>query len=106
MHQKVNVLIHHDFSWLCGGVFSTYTRVVEKCVWFLAILWWSDELPYEAFDIFISTVMQQTEDQDDPADGLHILFSKTTLTSSMGQDIMPPSPAGHKGGKRLNIPKK
>lgn len=37
--------------------------------------------------------MQETKDQDDAANGFHITFTQTPLTSGMGQDIPPATPA-------------
>lgn len=59
------------------------TRMVEQCLWFTAILWWSDQFPDEALNVLIPAVMKQTKDQDDTADCLDISFTKPALASGM-----------------------
>lgn len=63
---------------------------------FTPVLWWSDELPDEALDVLISTVVKQAEDQDDTADCLHITFAQPTLTPGVGQYVPPAPPAEEK----------
>ena len=74
--------------------------MVEERVWLLAVLWRRDELPYEALDVLVSTVMQQTEDQDDPADGLHVFLPEAALTPSVAEDVPPAPPPGGTGERQ------
>lgn len=59
----------------------------------LAISRGCDEIPDEAFDILIPSVMIKTVHQDGSADGFNILLSELTFVASMGKDVCPPSPA-------------
>lgn len=70
--------------------------MVEQCLGFTPILWRCDELPDETLDVLISAIMEQTKDQDDTADCLHVAFTQTALTSGMGQDVPPATPTGHR----------
>lgn len=72
------------------------TRVVEQSLGFSPVLWWSDELPDEALDVLISTVVKEAEDQDDTADRLHITFAQPTLTPGVGQYVPPAPPTEEK----------
>lgn len=74
------------------------TRVVLELLG-LAVLGGADEVPDEAFDVLIASVVEKTVDQDGPADGLHVPLGKTALESSVGQDLPPSAPAGG-GGRR------
>lgn len=59
-----------------------------------AVLRRRDELPDETFDVLVSAIVEQTEDQDDSANRLHVALAQTALTSGVGQDVPPASPAG------------
>ena len=73
---------------------SRRTGVVEECMRSTAVLRGRDQLPDEALDVLVATVMQQAEDQDDSADGLHIPLAQPALAARMGQDITPAPPSG------------
>lgn len=52
---------------------KTHTRMVNQGAR-LSICSWSDQIPDETFDIFITFVMIKTVHKDSPADGFYILF--------------------------------
>lgn len=58
----------------------------------LAIFSRANQVPNEAFDIFIPTIVQKTVNEDGTAYRLHISFSHTSLKTSMRQNISPTSP--------------
>lgn len=56
------------------------------------------EVPHEAFDFVISTIMDQAVGQQGPADGLHIPLSQLLLKTAMVEDILPTTPSGNRMG--------
>ncbi len=70
------------------------TRVVGQCA-ALAILGRGYEVPNEALDVLVSTVMEQAVGQECAADGLYVSLPQWALKASMGQDVTPAAPAMH-----------
>lgn len=61
----------------------------------LAVLGGGDEVPNEALDVLVSTVVEQAVGQEGTADGLYVSLPQRTLKASMGQDVTPAAPATH-----------
>lgn len=53
-----------------------------------------DQVPDEALDVLVSTVVQQAVGQERSADGLHVGLLQRPLEATVGQDVAPPSPPG------------
>lgn len=70
------------------------TRVVGQCA-ALAILGRGYEVPNEALDVLVSTVVEQAVGQECTADGLYVSLPQWALKASMGQDVTPAAPAMH-----------
>ncbi len=70
------------------------TRVVGQCA-ALAILGRGYEVPNEALDVLVSTVVEQAVGQECAADGLYVSLPQWALKASMGQDVTPAAPAMH-----------
>lgn len=51
-----------------------------------------DQVPDEALDILITTVMEQAVGQKGSADGFHISLFQGALEATMSQDVTPPTP--------------
>lgn len=69
----------------------------------LSVLRGRDEVPDEALDVLVSTVVQQAVGQQGAADGLHVLLLQGPLETPAGQDVSPatpPSTEGTGGGDR------
>lgn len=98
-------LLFHKFQNLSEGV----TRVVGQCLGG-SVFTWGDQVPDEALDILVTTIMQQAVGQKGSADCFHIGFLQGTLEATVSQDITPPTPTkdrhgGEKKGKgRLGQP--
>lgn len=52
----------------------------------------SDQVPHEAFDFVIPTVMDQAVGQQGPADGFHIPLCQLLLKTAMFEYILPTTP--------------
>lgn len=64
-----------------------------------AIFTWSDQVPDEALDVLVATVMQQTVGQESPADRLHVRLLQGTLEAAVSEDVTPPTPTKETHGK-------
>ena len=53
-----------------------------------------DQFPNEALDLLVPLVMLDTVDQQGPANHLHVLLIQMPLEPPVGQDVLPPAPAG------------
>lgn len=58
-----------------------------------------DQVPDEALDVLVSTVVQQAVGQQGSADRLHVRLLKWALEATVGQDVAPPSPTAQKHGQ-------
>lgn len=58
-----------------------------------------DQVPHEAFDFVVSTVMDQAVSQQCPADGLHIPLCQLLLETPVVENILPTTPPGQQVGK-------
>lgn len=56
------------------------------------IFTWGDQVPDEALDILVTTVMQQAVGQEGSADCFHIGLLQGSLEATMSQDVTPPTP--------------
>ena len=65
----------------------------------LSILGGGDQVPHEALDFVISTVMDQAVRQQGPADGLHVPLGQLLLKTTMVEDVLPTTPPGQSEGK-------
>lgn len=70
------------------------TGVVGQCA-ALPVLSRGDEVPDEALDVLISTVVEQAVGQECAADGLYVSLPQRALEASVGQDVTPAAPAMH-----------
>lgn len=68
--------------------------MVEQCGGLTPVLWRSDELPDEALDVFVATVVKQTKDQNYTTDRLHVTFAQTPFAPGVRKDVPPATPAG------------
>lgn len=57
-----------------------------------------DQVPDEALDVLVASVVIEAVHQDGSADGFHVLLSELTFVASMGQDVRPATPAGKQRG--------
>ena len=64
-----------------------------------SVLSWGDEVPHEAFDFVVSTVMDQAIRQQGPADGLHVPLSQLFLKTPVVENVFPPTPSGNQKGR-------
>lgn len=65
----------------------------------LAVFGRGYEVPNEALDVLVSTVVEQAVGQEGTADGLYVSLPQWTLKASMGQDVTPAAPAMHNRGE-------
>lgn len=63
----------------------------------LSVLRGRDEVPDEALDVLVSTVVQQAVGQQGAADGLHVLLLQGPLETPAGQDVSPATPPSREG---------
>lgn len=63
----------------------------------LSVLRGRDEVPDEALDVLVSTVVQQAVGQQGAADGLHVLLPQGPLETPVGQDVSPATPPSTEG---------
>ena len=76
------------------------TRVIGECAT-LTIFSGCDEIPDEALDVLIATVMHQAVGQQCTADGLHVALPERTFEAAMRENLSPAAPAiQHRGEER------
>lgn len=63
----------------------------------LSVLGGRDEVPDEALDVLVATVVQQAVGQQGAADGLHVLLPQGPLETPVGQDVSPATPPSTEG---------
>lgn len=61
-----------------------------------SVLRGGDQVPHEAFDFVVSTVMDQAVGQQGSADGLHVPLSQLLLEAAVREDVLPSTPPGKK----------
>lgn len=81
---------------------SCLTRVVGERLGG-SVLAGGDQVPDEALDVLVSTVVQQAVGQQRSADGLHVGLLQGPLEAAMGQDVAPPPPAGRKDTDSVGV---
>lgn len=59
-----------------------------------SVLSGGDQVPHEAFDLVVSTVMDQAVGQQGSADGLHVPLGQLLLEAAVCKDVLPPTPPG------------
>lgn len=69
------------------------TQVILKLLG-VSVLSRGNQVPHEAFDFVISTVMDQAVRQQGPADGFHIPLCQLLLKTPMCENILPTTPPG------------
>lgn len=57
-----------------------------------AVLRGSDQIPHEALDFVVSTVMYEAVCQERPAYRLHVTLTQLSLKAAMSQDVLPAAP--------------
>lgn len=76
-------------------------KVLVQCVCFTRVVCqrfngpiftWGDQVPDEALDVLITTVMQQAIGQEGSADCFHVHLLKGALEATVSQDVTPPTP--------------
>lgn len=60
-----------------------------------------NQVPHEAFDFVVSSVMDQAVGQQSPADGLHVPLRQLLLKTPMVEDILPATPP--ENNEKLNF---
>lgn len=71
-----------------------------------SIFTWGDQVPDEALDVFVTTVMQQAVGKEGSADLFHVGLLQGALEATVSQDVAPPAPTkeGRKGEKEGTTP--
>lgn len=59
-----------------------------------SVLGRGDQVPHEAFDLVVSTVVDQAVGQQGSADGLHVPLGQLLLETSVREDVFPSAPPG------------
>lgn len=98
------MMCHYLRSQQCNQPCFCVTRMVGQCL-SGAVFTWGNQVPNEAFDVLIPTIMQQAVSQQGSADCFHICLLQRALEAAMSQDVTPPAPAKHTNstGPSLNM---
>lgn len=70
----------------------------------LAVSGGCDQIPDEALDILIPSVMVEAVHQDGSADGFYVMLSELTLVASVGKDVCPSAPAVKRAASLSVVP--
>lgn len=62
-----------------------------------------DQVPDEALDVLVSTVMQQAVGQQRSADLLHIRLLQGSFEATVSQDVIPPTPPAKRYGEQKPV---
>lgn len=65
-----------------------------------SVFTWGDQVPDEALDILVTTIMQQAVGQKGSADCFHIGLLQGTLEATVSQDVTPPTPTEDRHGEK------
>lgn len=96
MSEKPRRILHLHHIHPCGAKsHSCVTRVIGQRLGG-SVFARGDQVPDEALDVLITTVMQQAVSKEGPADGFNISLFQGPLEASVGQDVAPPSPTVRK----------
>lgn len=72
------------------------TQVILKLLG-TSVLSRGNQVPHEAFDFVVSTVMDQAVRQQGPADGFYIPLCQLLLKTAMFENVFPTAPPGRQG---------
>ena len=61
----------------------------------LAVLSGGNQVPHEALDLVVTTVMHQAVGEQGTADHFHVALAQRSLEAPMQQDVLPTPPPSH-----------